>query len=306
MNRLLCFVAALLSLIAAAAQAAEPVRIPAGDVVLGGRYHRPEGVRAAAPAVVLVAGSQASRNLPGLAEALSAAGVAVLDLDKRGVGDSGGFWATETIEQRADDTLAALRFLATRPEVDPRRTGVVGHSQGGWVAQLAAARSADVDFVVMLAGPAQTVREQIMTDERSHLIGWGVPANEAEGRVRMLDALMQAALGNPAVCAGDQPHYLCGLIGYDPAPALAAIRVPVLALYAEKDPMAPPAANVERLSAAIRAGGAPAPEIIVIPGANHLFQIARTGLLDEHASLPPGFAPGVVETVTAWVRSRRP
>src|SRR5690606_15089673 len=119
---------------------------------------------------------------------------------------------TETIERLAEDALAAIRYLQEREEVSRNHVGVVGHSQGGWVAQLAAARSPDVAFVVLLAGPSQTVKEQILTDERNHLAGWGVPPQEVASRIDMFGDFLDAALTNPAVCGTRHGHYLCGLV----------------------------------------------------------------------------------------------
>lgn len=286
-------------------RAAEPekVTVPAGDVELAGRLHRPEG-GGARPAVVLLAGSQDSRNPKGLAKALAKRGIVVLDLYKRGVGGSGGRWDTETIPQRAGDAIAAVRWLQRVPGVDPARVGVVGHSQGGWVAQLAAADSSDIAFVVLLAGPAQTVREQILTDERSHLAGWGVPPHEVEARIRMMDQLMGAAVSNPAVCGEVQRHYLCGMYHYDPAAAIARIQVPVLALYGGKDPMVPPSRNLERLRGQLPAATRERLVTRVFPNGNHFFMTSNTGLRDEYERLSGEYEPGFLDTIGDWVRAR--
>lgn len=286
---------------AARAATQEPVRVPvAADIVLTGTLHLPDAP-AAAPAVVLYPGSQGSRNLAGLAEHLAAHGIVALDLNKRGVAGSDGEWRNETIERQAGDAAAAVRYLQRRSEVDGRKVGIVGHSQGGWVAQLAAARSRDVAFVVLLAGPAQTVKEQILADERNHLAGWGVPPNEVEGRIEMFGELLDAALANPAVCGPEPGHYLCGLIRYDPAEALAGIDVPVLALFGERDPMTPPADNQARLAAALAHLGPDRLAIRVFPDANHLFWASRTGLRDEYERLDRRYVPGFLETISAWI-----
>lgn len=279
----------------------EPVRITiAGDLVLTGTLHLP-AVPAGSPAVVLYPGSQGSRNLTGLAEHLAAQGIAALDLNKRGVAGSGGHWRDETIERQADDTLAAIRSLQRRAELDPRRIGIVGHSQGGWVGQLAAARSRDVAFLVLLAGPAQTIKEQILTDEANHLAGWGVPPQEVVGRIGMFGELLEAALTNPGVCGPEPQHYLCGIYRYDPAEALAGIRVPVLALFGERDPMTPPGLNEERLLAALAHLDEGQVETKVFPMANHTFWASETGLRDEYGRIPQTYVPGFLESISSWI-----
>lgn len=279
----------------------EAVRVPVGEeLVLTGTLHLPAG-RTAAPAVVLYPGSQGSRHLPGLAAHLAASGIAALDLNKRGIDGSGGTWRDETIERQAGDALAALRFLRARPEVDARRVGIVGHSQGGWVAQLAAARSPEVAYIVLLAGPAQTVLEQMLADERHHLAGWGVPPQEVDKRVELFAEMLGAALTNPAVCGPEPQHYLCGLYRYDPAEALAGIRVPVLALFGERDPMTPPAENVARLRAALAHLGEGRLKTHVFPAANHIFWASETGLRDEYPRLERVYVPGFLDMIATWI-----
>jgi pimeloyl-ACP methyl ester carboxylesterase len=113
------------------------------------------------PAVVLVSGSgQQDRDetlmdhkpFLVLADALSRAGIAVLRYDDRGVGGSGGDAAKATSVDFARDAEAGIDWLAQRPDIDPARIGVVGHSEGGLIAALLAARRPDLAGIVMLAG----------------------------------------------------------------------------------------------------------------------------------------------------------
>lgn len=283
----------------------EAVEVALGDeLALAGTLHLPAPSADPAPAVILYPGSQSSTNLPGLAAHLAAQGIVTLDLNKRGVAGSGGRWSDETIERQADDALAAFAFLQTRAEVDAARIGIAGHSQGGWVAQLAAAREPDLAFIILLAGPTQTVREQILTDERYHLTGWGVPPAEVDARIAMFGDFMEAALTNPAVCSPQGGHYLCGLFRYDPADALSAIQVPVLALYGENDPMTPPELNEADLRAALAHLPEGAVTTRVFEGANHVFWASQTGLRDEYPQLTREYVPGFLDTISDWVLER--
>lgn len=291
------------SLLATAGErsAREEVEVPiAPDMVLTGVLHIPS-TPVPAPAVVLFPGSQGSLNLPGVAEHLASQGIVALDLSKRGVAGSDGHWGDETIERLAGDALAAVEYLRARPEVDAGQVGIVGHSQGGWVAQLAASRNPDVAFIVMLAGPAQAVREQVLADERNHLVGWGVPPHEADGRIEMFNLLLDAALTNPAVCGAQSPHYLCGLIHYDPAEALAGVRSSVLALFGERDPMTPPGLNEARLRASLTGLEDDQLQTRVFPGANHVFWAAETGLRDEYPRLERAYVPGFLDAISSWI-----
>ncbi|MGH7127500.1 MAG: alpha/beta hydrolase family protein, partial [Planctomycetaceae bacterium] len=120
------------------------------------------------PAVVLVSGSgpqNRNEELLGhkpflvLSDALTRRGIAVLRYDDRGVASSTGAFATATSEDFAGDALAGVRYLKTRPEIDPGRIGIIGHSEGGLIAPIAAARSDDVAFIVLMAGPGVTGEE---------------------------------------------------------------------------------------------------------------------------------------------------
>lgn len=155
------------------------VEVPKADgVTLAGTLTLPPG-DGPHPAVVLVSGSgpqDRDETLAGyrpflvLADHLGRRGVAVLRLDDRGVGGSTGSTPESTLGDRADDALAAVRYLRGRSEVDGTRVGLVGHSEGGWVAPLVAVEAPDrVAFVVMLAGPAQSPRDLLRSQRRALL-----------------------------------------------------------------------------------------------------------------------------------------
>jgi pimeloyl-ACP methyl ester carboxylesterase len=131
-----------------------------GDIALAGTLTIPEG-SGPFPAALLVTGSgpqNRDEELLGhkpflvLSDHLTRAGIAVLRVDDRGVGGSSGSTMTSTSEDFAGDAIAGIRFLCGRQEVDPERVGIIGHSEGGLIGPLAASRSKEVAFVVMLAG----------------------------------------------------------------------------------------------------------------------------------------------------------
>lgn len=160
----------------------EPVEIEASGVRLAGTLTLPTADEPVA-AVVLISGSGAQdrdeamaghRPFLVLADRLTRSGVAVLRMDDRGVGGSTGSTFGTTLRERAADVLAMVRFLAARPEVDPERIGLLGHSEGGWVAPLAATEAPDeVAFLVLLAGPAQSPRDNVLSTRRTMLAAHG-------------------------------------------------------------------------------------------------------------------------------------
>jgi uncharacterized protein len=105
-----------------------------------------------------------------IAEFLVARGYAVLLFDKPGVNETTGDWRRQSFDDRAEEAIAAVRHLASREDIDPTRGGLVGHSQGGWIAQIAGARHPEeVAFLVLLAGPTVSVKQQIRDDTEG---GW--------------------------------------------------------------------------------------------------------------------------------------
>jgi uncharacterized protein len=280
----------------------DSVRVRVPGAVLTGAMHLPT-VPGPHAAVVLLPGARESRFLPGIAQALSENGVAVLDLNKRGVGGSSGRWDHQSFHDRAQDGAAAIEFLKAHASVDSTRIGVVGHSQGGWIAQMLAADHPAVSFAVLLAAPGQTVRDQILTYERLLHERRGRPQAEVERKVASLRRQLRIAAALGPVCRGLRLHYICRIVDFDPAPFLRRVSVPVLALFGEVDPMVPPEPNVQLLTDALARAGNRDVTVRVFAHANHDFLRARTGLPEEYAALERTYIPGFLETVVQWVRS---
>jgi uncharacterized protein len=285
--------------------AEDKIRVHSGKVVLAATLVLPAG-GGPHPSAVLVSGARDGVFRPShpLVQRLANDGLAVLVLGKRGVGESTGDWRRESFEQRADDVQRAVEWLRSRSEIDPHRVGLIGHSQGGWIVQLVAARDPEIGFAVMLAGPGQTVFDQILTDERIHLERRGHPPEVVEQRVARLRRQLRALSAVAPVCRTVRAHYLCHVIRFDPVPALERVRIPVLALYAELDPEVPPEPNLELVSRAWARAGNTDVTVRVFPRANHQFWIARTGLRDEYRELQEEFVPGFFDTISGWIRER--
>ncbi|HLK19196.1 MAG TPA: alpha/beta fold hydrolase, partial [Bryobacteraceae bacterium] len=139
---------------------AQDVTIETKAGKLAGTLTLPRG-KGPFPAAVMITGSGAQdrdETLLGhkpflvIADYLTRRGIAVLRLDDRGVGGSIGSSAQQTLDEMADDVIADVEYLKGRKEIDPKRIGVIGHSEGGIVGPAAAVRSSDISFVVMLAG----------------------------------------------------------------------------------------------------------------------------------------------------------
>jgi uncharacterized protein len=220
------------------------------------------------------------------------------------VGSSTGRWDRQSFSGRAEDAVAAMRYLQAHPAVDPSRIGLVGHSQGGWIAQMVAADEPGVGFVVLLAGPGQTVRDQVLTYERLLHERRGRSPEEVERTVASLRRQLGVASALRPACAALRMHYICRIIDFDPAGYLARITVPVLAIFAEVDPMVPPELNIPLLCAGLRRADNTDVTVHVFPEANHDFFRARTGLPEEYRHLQRAHVPGFREMIGEWVTTR--
>lgn len=248
------------------------------------------------PAVVMVEGSgpasyrthwhQAGFSFwRELSELFLRQGVAVLLFDKPGINRSTGDWRKESFQDRAENVLAAVRFLLNRPEIDPTQVGLLGHSQGGYVVPIAAGRGRDlIAFSILMAGPAVPVKEQIMDDMVSSWRCGGEPA----WLIALKGAALRGGLGAlDLVSSVVKPGYLARIVRHDPVDYISAVSQPMLVLLAENDRLVPAEKNAQVWrSAARRATG---PTIIrIIPGAIHSFRPA--GPCDEARSAPAYFA----------------
>jgi len=141
------------------------VRFASGGIELCGLLMLPRGGERRPGAVVIHGSGDSDRDNVwafSIANHLASSGIAVLLPDKRGSGQSRGDWKAVGFEELAQDALAGLGVLAARPEVDARRVGLVGLSQGGWIAPLAAARDARVAFAASVSCAPVTVRVQVL------------------------------------------------------------------------------------------------------------------------------------------------
>ena len=158
------------------------------------------------PAVVLITGSGAQnrdetvmghRPFLVIADHLTRQGIAVLRADDRGVGGSTGSIMNATIDDNVGDVLAAAELLRAHPRVDPARVGLLGHSEGGWVAPLAASRSDAVAFVVMLAGPAVSGQEILYAQTRAISRASGASPASIEGNEAIARQIYRIILSEP-------------------------------------------------------------------------------------------------------------
>jgi len=285
------------------------------------------------PAVVLITGSgpqDRDESLMGhrpflvLADYLTRHGIAVLRADDRGVGKSGGSFATATTADFATDAEAGIAYLLTRGEIDQRKIGLVGHSEGGIIAPMVAVRNPRVAFIVLMAGSGVRGDDIIVSQSLLIAKAGGLSHEQAEKNANDFrdvltivkqeqdTAALQTKLREhlagkipPAqldaqIKALSTPWYRY-FITYDPAAALQRVTCPVLAITGEKDLQVPATQNLAAIRAALSAGGNTHVEVDELPGLNHLFQTAKTGAPSEYALIEETMSPVALNRITRWI-----
>jgi hypothetical protein len=302
------------------------------------------------PAVIMITGSGAQNRDEELfgfkpfrmiADYFTRHGIAVLRYDDRGVGGSSGSTSESTTSDFANDALAALRYLQARPDISPKQIGLCGHSEGGIVAPLAASRSTDVAFIILISGPAldgeqillaqaelimradsaseQEIKNALTLNKRIYDVvraGKNLdeyrPELEKEVR-RDVDTMKpehRESIKDPdafvkarveAMMKQVQSPWFRYFLTYDPEPALERVHCPVLALFGELDLQVPAEMDRTAMEQALRKGGNKDFTLKILPKANHLFLTAVTGSPTEYASLKKEFVPGFLETMTDWI-----
>lgn len=247
------------------------------------------------PGIVLVGGSGPGprEEYRQEAEAFARAGIVTLVFDKRTVDYSP---THRDFGLLADDALAGVRLLRARAGVDPGQVGLWGFSEGGWVAPLAAARSAEVAYVITIAAsghsPLRTQTWNLTTHLRHrHISGSFLDATEGPA-AQLLDS------------AGLFPE-----AGHDPLPALEHLRKPpVLALWGEYDKQVPPRESAQLFQQALAKAGNEHVTTRFVPAAAHNGHrttdgFDRIGGPLHHGKRLGALAPGYADTMTSWIRS---
>ena len=306
---------------------------PAPGVTLAGTLTEPAGA-GPFPAVVLLTGSgpeDRDETLFGhkpfavLADYLTRRGVAVLRFDDRGVGESTGTLQGTTSADYAADARAALGWLRARPEIAPQHVGLLGHSEGGTAAVLAAGQPQGPNFLVLLAAPGIPGNEAIVqqTVALARLRGDGPAAqatvaqqetavlaavlqnpDNAQARLKLLPLLTQAGVGpaqaDQVIAQLTSPGYRA-LLADRPAQDLAQVRCPMLALGGSKDIQVAVAANLAGIRQGLQAAGNKDVTVRELPNLNHLFQTAATGSVAEYSASEETFAPAALQVIGDWV-----
>lgn len=297
------------------------------------------------PAVVLISGSGPQdrdqtilRHKPFLvlADYLTRLGVVVLRFDERGTGASGGTYQGATSADLSTDVEAAFRYLRKHPRVNGRQVGLIGHSEGGLIAPMIAARNAKVAFAVLLAGPGSTGAEVLLRQNNDLFLAKGTDSTLAAQRDRILRTLYAEVLADTSnqqeastflqvvdpllqqLTAEQQQEleltdrnlrqiiyalrtpWLGYFVRADAREYLTQVQCPVLALNGGKDVQVH-VDNLGQIAQALAQGGNYHFQINAFPQLNHLFQTAETGLPEEYVTIEETFSVEAMEVIGAWL-----
>ena len=295
---------------AAAGIRQESIRFNSDGCVLAGSLWLPGG-SGRHPAIVLFHGSGPEERYDDVARWFAGEGVAALTYDKRGVGESTCDFRAIPFMTLADDGIAAVQLLKARGDIDAKRIGVWGLSQGGWLGPLAASRSSDIAFVIAVSGPGVSPGEQMIFYYSRELQNQGLAQSDVEAvsKVRRevwtymetgqgyeqaradLDSARKATwyeaaraqqdelfntLVTPAEWAGSPKRWFKQEAIYDPKPALRNLHVPALFIFGGADDLVPVPESIKIIRSTLESSGARDFTIRELPQTRHGMRIANS------------------------------
>jgi pimeloyl-ACP methyl ester carboxylesterase len=298
----------------------EQVKIPGNGFSLAGTLSRPaQASGGRLPAVVLVGGSGPTDRdsmafgipiLGQIADALADAGFIVVRYDKRGIGQSGGRAEAAALADYAEDVRATVKMLADRKDVDPKRIAVIGHSEGGLVALMAAAKEKRIAAVGLIATPGSTGADTVLAQQQRLLNRMKLTPEEKQAKVDAQKQIHEAVITGKGLEAlppevrrtVDNPEFQ-SLLTSDPAKLVASVRQPLLVVQGALDTQVEPQ-NADRLEALARARkNAPPVEVVKVPSVNHLLVPATTGEADEYGTLKDKQVSQLVtDALVTWLK----
>jgi uncharacterized protein len=310
---------------------------PQSQVSLAGTLTLPPGP-GPFPAAILIAGSgpqdrdetvAGHRPFLVLADQLTRQGIAVLRYDKRGIGKSTGSFDQATTEDFASDAASALAYLKSRKEIDARKIGLIGHSEGGIIAPMIASRSSDVAWMVLLAAPglkgedvmllqsglilkaAGFDDDRIASARNFNRQSYDLARKEKDPQAleaKLTDLIDSTGMSTtlPPTTLKPQARMMTSpwfrfFLDYDPVPALEKTHCPVLALNGDKDLQMAPKENLAQIQKALQEGGNNDFQTKELPGLNHLFQHALTGSPTEYGGIEETLAPEALNSISDWI-----
>ena len=305
----------------------EQVTLRNGSVTLTATLLQPATV-GKHPAVVYIPGSggdQTSRDSSLYRDyhQLIKNGIAVLIYDKRGSGASTGDWQKSSFESLGQDALAGVAYLKTRKDINPKKIGVWGFSQGATIAPYAASVSKDVAFVIMMSGGGIASAEAEKNEHLAAMRKEGLTDEEIKEALAFIDLQFEAVKSpagmkkfeaeipraQKAKWVGHtwvnlpRDHWLWQwwsfVINHDPSRVLERVKVPVLAMWGGGDSVTVPEGireMVARTEQSLKKGGNKNVTTKVFPGADHGLNVPGS-----NEQVP---TPGFHDLLVGWLREQ--
>ena len=230
-------------------------------------------------------------------------GYAVLYCNKRGLGGSTGNWRKNDFFGRATDAYAAIEYLKTLPEIDKNRIGVSGHSQGGWIAQIVAAKHDDVAFIICLAGPTVGVKAQIYSHDKFQFECEGYEGDKLEKKIEKRKNGLDKSykIGKNVGIIGAAKHlYL--IFDYDNDEILKSIKCPTLFLFGEFDINVDPRENILHLNQIFENKIPKNMTVKTMPKGQHGFYKVENQCVPWEEAVKNEFDSNFKNQITDWVK----
>ena len=298
------------------------------------------------PVVILISGSgpqDRDESFMGhkpflvLSDYLTKQGIGVLRFDDRGHGKSTGDFGKATTEDFSKDVLSAIAYLKTRNDIDINNIGLIGHSEGGIIAPLAANNSKDIAFMVLLASTgisgaelsvmqSKTLRQFPVKDEVAYEKNTRkaiaiVTSNKSESAIKIELTKHYNDFLRPMLTSLNVPEKNMNLfianqlktslkpwsryfLQYNPADEIEKLQIPVLSLNGSKDSQVNAKINQEGIRNALIKGGNKDYKIIELENLNHFFQECKTGKMDEYRKIEQTFSPTALKEISNWILKR--
>jgi len=271
-----------------------------------------------------------------LSDYLTRQGIAVLRADDRGVGGTTGSFEGSTTADFTEDALAGVQYLLSRKEINPKQIGLIGHSEGGMMGPIAASKSSDVSFVVMVAGVGIHFDDIILFQKElkwkkagmnkedlklhctwhhnvSEIVTKDTNDDEAADEIRVLYSRLsteeQSRLNKtPESLEGEIKWVLDPwrryASKYNAASIISKVQCPVLAINGSKDMQVEASKNLKGIEKALKAGGNTSYTIKELKGLNHLLQTADTGDESEYTTIEETISPYAMKIIADWIKEQ--
>ena len=311
-------------------------------ILLSGTFTRPSKT-GKYPVVVLISGSGrhdrdgsmlTHRPFLVLSDFLTRNNIAVLRYDDRGFGKSTGDFSKATTADFAQDVLGAVHYLKTRVDIDSKNIGLIGHSEGGIIAPLAANQSKDIAFIVSMAGTGIPGSEVSVMQSKSLRPFPVANENEFEKNVRLSIKIAQSnktLSEKRVILEAHNKNYLVPILkslgapdkniaafienetttvlkpwnvffyNYNPADEFEKLQIPVLSINGSKDVQVDAKTNQSAIRKALIKGKNKDYSIKELAGLNHLFQECKTGEMKEYKEIKQTISPIALKEISSWI-----